>query len=231
MLVPLRDVLKAFKQEARTLEKSQKVAERDETFVATQQQKAQTEERRNRDRVFAPILERLHHIFLLRTVVEPNLEYRRGFLACPPFRQKWNARQRNIEEGELDATGEPIERVSIFGSRPPGSLPPGPTILDREEVSEWTDRQINAFLGRHGLEECARRTERNRDGSLKSLWQKIFERFCKPYSILRGKSAWDIMLKVEEFREAEMEPPDEFANEVCPDWVVDLPDMDLLEHL
>jgi hypothetical protein len=62
------------------------------------------------------------------------------------------------------------------------------------------------------------------------MWEKIFVKYCGWNGPLKNRTVAQILREAFEFQDANLNPPDGglLSNE---DWIVDIPDLDLLELL
>jgi hypothetical protein len=62
------------------------------------------------------------------------------------------------------------------------------------------------------------------------MWEKVFQRYCGYDGALRKRTVAQILKEAYEFQDASLNPPD--GGVVCDEeWIVDIPDLDLLELL
>lgn len=133
-------------------------------------------------------------------------------MCCEPdvYRHDHLRMKSQIDDAvDLDANGMRFERVTLFkdrdGSRQPeqgGGMPP--------EGPEWTDEQCLALLD--GL--------RIYQGP--QVFEKIFERYCRPGGILRRYNVEEITQQAAYLRKMAIKA-DETSREETEQWILDIP--------
>jgi hypothetical protein len=256
MLVPLRKVSETFERAWRRASQAQDAAARhQERLVASQSQQQQDDRAQHVRRIYDEKYNRLRALFLWRSAAA-GVRYP----ASTKFRMffknqaEWEAdiRADDDREVELDSDGLPIERVPLFGNRRPGSRPPRLhrlSIADQEE-EEWSRREmvtlVNALRSLHGSElsafllhivsSCFQILINGRLGE--HLFKQLIDRFCRADGALRYRTLPELLRKTAELvdvhdravEQADIDDVEE-AEARWPDFLRDVPDLDLIELL
>jgi hypothetical protein len=178
---------------------------------------------------------RLRDLYIWRMSVESDLDRRIGKLAQPNIRQKTYP---------LDANGEPFEREAIF--KPRLSIPHMDRPNADDEDEDWTEVELAAL--QQGLAEITRKFALHNyivcQAALmvstddKSFWVKFFKTYCYSHGPrrkdgsfcgpLRDRTVAEILKEMVKFRDYTIE---EEAEEDVPEWLLDIPDADLIPLL
>ena len=229
VIVKLRKIANDLRKHAMTL--SQMAADfrkrRLEALAARQQQELERQQEAER-LVMKEKTTRLCTLYFERLKIEPDI-YRQSKLRTPKF---------GARRPELDANGEPFERVSMFQERNGSHIPH--QWEDGEQ--EWQDCENEAIIDglktyygtciesltswHHSLD----RTILTRDTGRKNFWIRIFQRNCGRNGPLRDRKVHEILRQAKLMRSIWIQADREHGW-LTEDYILNIPDLDLLELL
>ncbi|OCK80917.1 hypothetical protein K432DRAFT_381792 [Lepidopterella palustris CBS 459.81] len=196
VIAPLKLVEKTFKRELQRQE--QRKAEREASRKAiAQQQRAEKEYTRKREVAAkeAARQQRWYYLHLDRIECEPDITLHDRL------------RNKCVEDSEeLDANGEPIERLSLLGER---DGPRRPEATNMEGL-DWTDEELEALID--GLRKYAG----------PRVFSRIFKKYCRPPGILRPFTAREITQQAAYVRRLLIRHREQEQEEV-EQWILDIP--------
>lgn len=169
-------------------------------------------------------------LYMWRANVETDLDRRLGRLAMPNLR-------RRDKTYPLDANGEPFEREAVF--KPRSSIPHMDRPRAADEDEDWTEEELEAL--QEGLAEFARKflnlcemSSSNIVNIVRSdddfFWKKFYKEYCHHRrnddgsrgGPLRDRNVAEILKEMVRFHDYSIEGGGEL-----PEWLLDIPDMDL----
>ena len=171
---------------------------------------------------------RLGNLYFERLKVEPDI-YRQSKLRTPKFGDR---------RPELDANGEPFERVSMFQERNTSHIPHE----WHDDEQEWQDCENEAII--YGLKtyygtciesltswyhSLAKLILTRVEGS-KRFWIRIFQRNCGRNGPLRDRKVHEILRQAKLMRSIWIQA-DQEQGRLTEDYILNIPDLDLLELL
>jgi hypothetical protein len=241
LLVPLQKVVKAFSNEIRALRQAAERSTQQETRITATQTNQDFEEAEQRlVKEWNDKYSRLRGLFVYRQEVSKirnpkATKFRMGFKSEEVWRREVHpehiAEPEEEEEPELDADGDPIERVDVFDHRRHARPPTQRRESAFDEIVEagpWSDKEKLALLEAlqrfHGED---------------NFWRRIFYAYCLPGQVLAERTVPETLRMaagfVDMYRVARDEATDELeAGDLkgnCPDFLRGVPDLDLIELL
>lgn len=224
-IAPLKKVLKIWRDNARSIEAKLQKEEAKRQRRETLRPQREQEEREVQARVVRQEkIDRLRRLYLARMVVEPDVRLRRHHLRMPKL---------STVGPEVDANGDAFERVAVFTTRNPADHIPNASD-DGEE--SWSYEQRRAL--EKGLERFAGSSYSNIDTKKSRLtlelgrnaWANVFRLYCGPGGPLRSRNVAEILRQARYCRETWI-MCDKAVGRETEDWIINIPDLDLLELL
>ncbi|KIW04463.1 hypothetical protein, variant 3 [Verruconis gallopava] len=219
MLAPLVKVLKSFQNEMKRLQSLRMQLD----MAASQKQNAtEDEDERCLGSEYDAKYRRLTRLFLLRAKVARvrNIAHSKYSIHLKSYTEWREDREPYNQAPELDANGEPMERLPIFVERPAGRRPPR-LATSHDEGRTWTGAETIALL--KGL--------RKYYGP--RVFDNIFLHFCQPGKVLSDRTVPQILRQTAAVREGYLEQAERECQDMsqCPTWLMDIHDLDLLDLL
>lgn len=235
IVAPLKRVLRKFERHRNRLE-----AEEEETEKKIHRSQevrrlwAERELEKELTAMLASKWDRLRNLYMWRANVEIDLNRRLGRLAMPNLRRRDTAYP-------LDANGHPFEREAVF--KPRSSIPhmDRPSAADEDE--DWTEEELEAlqdglakiprkFVGLCSLPPSLIAKFVQSDNDL--FWKKFYKEYChyrrnddgSRGGPLRDRTVAEILKEMVRFRDYAIEDEADL-----PEWLRDVPDMDLVPLL
>jgi hypothetical protein len=234
IVAPFKTLLNAFMKHRKRLETEQhnnRISKLRREQLGREEEMQSERERETES--FERKVDRLRLLYAARQAAEPNpIRKISKKFHMPDVRSKhW---QRYPLDS--DANGVTFERVPVFRQRPAGSHIPDADgeVADDDWVVEEIVALEDALKTCHGTFESAEPNLKKifvtylRTG--KRMWEKAFAKYCGYKGPLKHRTVAQILREAFEFRDANLNPPEggEVSDE---DWIVDIPDLDLLELL
>lgn len=231
IVAPLKKILREFERHRDRLEAEEE--EEEKQLRRSQEVKRLRAEREFEKERIAKLTskgDRLRTLYMWRANVETDLDRRLGRLAMPNLR-------RRDKTYPLDANGEPFEREAVF--KPRSSIPhmDRPSAADEDE--DWTEEELEAL--QEGLAEFTRKflslCEMSSSTTINIVqsddeffWKKFYKEYChyrrnadgSRGGPLRDRNVAGILKEMARFRDYAIEDRGEL-----PEWLLDIPDMDL----
>ncbi|TLD32276.1 guanine nucleotide-binding 3-like [Venturia nashicola] len=215
IVAPLKKILREFEKHRYRLE-----AEEEETgrklrrSQEVKRLRAEREIERERIAKLASKEDRMRVLYMWRANVESDLIRRFERLAMPNLR-------RRDRLYPLDANGQPFEREAVF--KPRLSVPHMDRPSADDDDEDWTEEELEAL--QEGLAEIPHD---------ELFWKKFYREYChyrrnddgSRGGPLRDRTVAEILKEMVRFRDYSIEDEAEL-----PEWLLDIPDMDLVPFL
>lgn len=205
VIAPLKAVYQTFSKRAAELRSAElQSTQRERAYDAhcrREEREHLAKQQFNKERL---LIRRLRELYLTRQEVEPD-RYRRPALGLPQY--------VGLSRPTIDANGSEFERLNLFGY-PRSKLHP----------AAWTTEQ------RLDLMEGLERFGNSGNGGVFSL---IIRHYCGPHGSLRDIKVHQLLEEAADLQKdlLRAEEEDETGTFVVPDFIRNLPDMDLLDYL
>ncbi|KAE9970288.1 hypothetical protein EG328_006347 [Venturia inaequalis] len=218
IVAPLKRVLRQFERHRDRLEAEEEGFEKkSRRLQEAKRLRAEREIEKKRIAELASNGDRLRAHYMWRAYVESDVDRRLGRLAMPSLRR----RDKNYP---LDADGQPFEREAVF--KPRSSIPHMDRPSADDEDEEWTEEELVAL--QEGLAEFPHD---------ELFWKRFYREYChcrrnadkSRGGPLRDRNVAEILRQTMRFRDYSAE--DVEVEGELPEWLLNIPDLDLASML